>query len=103
MTEEEFDGCLSRCRRTGKHTLKYPDCEFGERPKPTLDFFMVETADDGYPMGVIIPIPANVFLPWLDKLPVNKQFEVLGEIAKAKPEDRAFIVMYEESMAAGEL
>ena len=88
MNEEEFDGCNSQCRRKGEHTLKYGSCEFGKRPKPTLSYFFTYIAYDGEVSGGEVFMPASLFLPWLDKAPVDYQHNFLEKLAKTKPEKR---------------
>jgi hypothetical protein len=92
VDEEEFDGCNSECRRKGKHSLRYGSCEFGKRPEPTLDFFIVEDGEDGYPLVGYAQIKASVFLPWLEDLPIDEQWDFLEKVARAKPEERSSII-----------
>lgn len=92
MDEEEFDGCSSQCRKKGKHSLVYGSCELGQQPKPTLGFFVVEDGEDGYPVGVIIPIEASVFIPWLDDLSLNDQYALLERLARAQPKQQRIII-----------
>ena len=85
MAEDNFNECFHSCRRRGKHTYKF-GCEFEQiaaRPEPTLDFLSVRTADDGYPMGVYVPIPAKVFLPFLEKMEIGDQHEFLERLASS--------------------
>lgn len=97
MDSEEFDGCTRQCRKKGAHTLVYGQCEFGEKPRPTLDFYVVENGDDGYPVGYIISIQASVFLPWLDGLPVEEQYKLLEKVAKAQPDKRRAVLESERN------
>ena len=84
MAENNFDDCFRACRRHGKHTYKF-GCQFEKvdpRQEPSLYFFSVRTADDGYPMGVYVPIPAKVFLPFLEEMEVDEQYDFLERLTR---------------------
>jgi hypothetical protein len=49
-TPADFDGCNSRCRRAGKHTLTWGLCEHAARPEPTVSMSKIYTdPSDGHP------------------------------------------------------
>lgn len=91
-TPDDFDGCMSRCRRLGRHTLKWGECEHGVRPAPTLAFWRVFTASDGSPSMAAVDLDAALFVPWIRRLPVDGQWEFLEQLADANAEDRPGIV-----------
>lgn len=83
MTEldDSFDGCGRMCRKRGKHTLKWGDCEYGERPAPALGYFTTFTAEDGEVSGGEHEFPLTVFLWWAARLSADEQHQMLAEAA----------------------
>lgn len=59
MDAEEFDGCARSCRKAGKHTLVWGDCEHAAEPEPRISIGGVVTAPDGYPSIVLQSIPVS--------------------------------------------
>lgn len=49
--ERDFDGCRRACRTRGRHTLRYAECEYAERPEPTVTMTKVVPGPDG---GMVI-------------------------------------------------
>jgi hypothetical protein len=45
VDSEEFDGCARPCRKAGKHTLVWGDCEHATEPEPRISIPVSEMAD----------------------------------------------------------
>jgi hypothetical protein len=86
MTEETdgFDGCARPCRKAGKHTLKWGDCEHGVRPEPRLGFFRTATGEDGHLYGYTADMPLAAFLPWVKHLTTDQRWTMLEEVSDAQ-------------------
>jgi len=104
-TPDDFAGCSrSGCRRTGVHSLKYGECEYGQRPSPEFGFWRTFTAEDGYPSIGMASIPLLAVLPWAKNLTVGEQDRMLE--ATADSHDPAEMVerwrQYAEAKDGGE-
>ena len=91
-TPDDFDGCSRLCRKRGKHTLKWGDCEHGVRPEPRLGFFRTATGEDGGVYGYEAEIPLAAFLPWVKHLTTDERWTMLEEVSDA--EDPAAAVQH---------
>lgn len=48
LDDTDFDGCMRACRKQGKHTRVWRECEFGIRPEPTVSMSKVYVDTDGH-------------------------------------------------------
>jgi hypothetical protein len=84
---DDFDGCARPCRKAGKHTLVWGDCEHAAqppRPDPAFGFWAAVMMDDGYPSIMQATIPLVAVLPWAANLTVDQRREMLEEAASAE-------------------
>lgn len=79
----DFSGCSRGCR-SGTHTLKWGDCEFGVRPSPEFGFWRTFIAEDGHRSIGMASIPLLAVLPWVKHLTVDDQHRMLEEISGAR-------------------
>lgn len=98
---EDFDGCSPDCRPRSKppaewaHTLVWGRCAYAEDPEPgpvTVDFFHGWDAKDGQRTWGSVPIPLEVFAPWVTHLPTSDQWDMVEEVADANADERPGIV-----------
>lgn len=68
MDAAEFDGCSRACRKAGKHTLVWGDCELAVEPEPRISIGGVVTAPDGYPSIVLASIPVSEMADRIEKI-----------------------------------
>lgn len=61
------------------HSLKYGECEYGQRPSPEFGFWRTFIAADGYPSIGMASIPLLAVLPWSTHLTVDEQHQMLEE------------------------
>jgi len=95
MTDEtdDFDGCSRLCRKRGKHTLVWGECEHGvepPRPDPEFGYWTTVTMEDGHPSVTQATIPLLAVIPWARNLTVDQRHEMLKEAAVA--EDPATVI-----------
>lgn len=48
MSSTEFDSCFRGCRKAGRHTMVWGECQHAPRPEPSVSMSKIITGPDGF-------------------------------------------------------